>query len=144
MRRAARVQPSGVLLSSAIELEVFEDGRRLGSTAEGLIVTSAGRHHLELVNSALGYRSSRVVNVKDRQVVSLVVDPGKGTININALPWAQVWLDGRWLGETPLGQISAPLGEHEILFRHPELGERREKATVGSEGVTRVSANLQH
>jgi hypothetical protein len=47
------------------------------------------------------------------------------------------------VGETPLGNLSIPLGEHEIVFRHPDLGERREKALVRSDRLTRVSANLQ-
>jgi len=132
-----------VRVSSPFELRVLEDERLLGSSAEGPVVTTAGRHEFDLVNSALGYRSRRVVDIKAGQIVSLAVTPPNGSVSINALPWAEVWIDGHSVGETPLGNLSVPLGEHEIVFRHPELGERREKAIVRSDRLTRVSANLQ-
>jgi hypothetical protein len=59
------------------------------------------------------------------------------------VPWAEVWIGGKLVGETPLGNLSVPLGDHEIVFRHPQLGEQRQTATVRLDGVTRVSAVLQ-
>jgi hypothetical protein len=144
LRAAVRPQRSGgVKVSSPFEIHVLEGERLLGSSAEGPVVTTAGRHEFDLVNSTLGYRSRRVVDIKPGQIVSLAVTPPNGTVSINAVPWADVWIDGNSLGQTPLGNVSVSLGEHEIVFRHPELGERREKAIVRSDRLTRVSANLQ-
>jgi hypothetical protein len=144
LRAAVRPQRSGgVRVSSPFELHVLEGERLLGSSAEGPVLTTAGRHEFDLVNSAFGYRSRRVVDVKPGQIVSLAVKPPNGSVSINAVPWAQVWIDGNSVGETPLGNVSVSVGEHEIVFRHPELGERREKTIVRSDRLTRVSANLQ-
>ena len=82
----------------------------------------AGRHEFDLVNSAFGYRARRSVEVKPGQIVALAVRPPNGSVSINALPWAEVWIDGTSVGQTPLGNLSVPLGEHEVVFRHPELG----------------------
>jgi PEGA domain len=143
-RTAAVPQRSGGMrLSSTIELDVFEGERRLGSSREGPIRTTPGRHEFDLVNTALGYQSRRVVEIKEGQMVSLEVMPANGTVSINANPWAVAWIDGNSVGETPLANLSVPLGEHEFVFRHPQLGERRQKAIVRAEGVTRVTANLQ-
>ena len=133
----------GIRVSSPIELEVFEGDRRLGSTATGIVPAPAGRHEVDLVNSVLGFRSRQVVDVAAGQVVALTVSPPNGRININAVPWAEVFIDGKSLGETPIGNLSIPLGEHEIVFRHPQLGEVRRTAVVRSDAVTRVSANLE-
>ena len=133
----------GIRLSSPIELEVFEGDRRLGSSATGVVSAPAGRRELDLVNSVLGFRSRRIVDVESGQVVTITVSPPNGRININALPWAEVLIDGKSVGETPIGNLSIPLGEHEVLFRHPQLGEVRRTALVRSDTVTRVSANLE-
>ena len=143
----ARVVPAaeragGIRVSSPIELEVFTGDRRLGSTATGIVSASAGRHELDLVNSVLGFRSRQVVDVKAGQVVAVTVSPPNGRININAVPWAEVLIDGKSVGETPIGNMSIPLGEHEIVFRHPQLGEVRQTAVVRSDAVARVSANF--
>ena len=35
------------------------------------------------------------------------------------------------IGETPIGNYSLPIGSHEVVLRHPELGERRQTVMVG-------------
>jgi PEGA domain-containing protein len=54
-----------------------------------------------------------------------------------------VWIDGTAYGETPLGNLSIVPGEHEIVFRHPQLGERREKIIVRPDTPGRVAVSLQ-
>jgi PEGA domain len=137
-------RPSGgIRVLSPIELEVFEGERRLGSTATGIVAAPAGRHEVDLINSVLGFRSRQVVDVRAGQVAALTVSPPNGRININAVPWAEVLVDGKPVGETPIGNLSIALGEHEIVFRHPQLGEVRRTAVVRSDAVARVSANLE-
>jgi hypothetical protein len=140
---AAPQRSGGIRVSSPIELEVFEGDRRLGSTATGIVSAPAGRYEVDLINSVLGFRSRQVVDVRAGQVVGLTVSPPNGRININAIPWAEVLIDGKSVGETPIGNLSIPLGEHQIVFRHPQLGETRQTAIVRSDAVTRVSANLE-
>jgi hypothetical protein len=112
----------GIRLTSPIEVEVFEGDKRLGSSATGIVSASVGRHEFDLVNSVLGFRTRQVVEIKDGRVVPIVVTPPNGRININAVPWAEVLINGKSVGETPIGNLSIPLGEHEIVFRHPQLG----------------------
>ena len=137
-------QRSGaVRFKSSVEIHVLEGERLLGSTEDGPIVLPVGRHSLELVNAALGYQGRRTVDIKPGEVVSISITPTNGTLNINARPWAEVLVDGKPVGETPIANLTLPPGEHEVVFRHPRLGERREIAIVRSDAVTRVSANLE-
>ena len=64
-------------------------------------------------------------------------------ISVNAIPWAQVWLDGRPLGETPIGNVSASIGSHELMLRHPQLGERRLTAIVTTKEPVRVAIDMR-
>ena len=139
---AARQRSGGLRVSSPIELQVLDGERVLGSSADGPIVTTAGVHQLDFVNSALGYRSRQTVEIKAGQIVPFAVKPPDGRVSINALPWAQVWIDGNLVGETPLANLSVPVGEHQITFRHPQLGERTETTTIKSGVATRISATL--
>jgi PEGA domain len=139
----AAQRSGGIRLSSPIDLEVFEGDTRLGSSATGIVSAPAGRRELDLVNSVLGFRLRQVVDIKAGQVVPLAVTPPNGIININAVPWAEVLIDGKVVGETPIGNLSLPLGNHEITFRHPQFAELRQSALVRSDTVTRISVNLQ-
>jgi hypothetical protein len=137
------VRTGGVRLSTPIDLTVLEGDRLIGSSVEGPIFAAAGRHEFEFVNPAIGYRTRQVVEIKAGQIVPFTVPVPNGTLNINAQPWAAVWINGNSVGETPIGNMSVVPGEYEVVFRHPQLGERREKALVRSGAETRVSVNLQ-
>src|SRR5262245_8598413 len=141
---AARPQRAGALrVNSPLELQVIEGEQVLGSSSQGQVALSAGHHEFDLVNAELGFRSRRVVEITGGQTLTLTVPRPSGDISINALPWAEVWLDGASLGQTPLGKVSVPIGEHEIVFRHPDFGERRQKVIVRSDRLTLVSANFR-
>ncbi len=51
-------------------------------------------------------------------------------MNLNAVPWAEVWLDGQKLGDTPLAGTPVPLGLREFVFKNPQFGERKVSATI--------------
>jgi len=137
------VRTGGIRLSTPIELTVLDGDRVIGSSVEGPIFAAAGRHEFEFVNSASGYRTRQIVEVKAGQIVPFTVAVPNGTLNINAQPWAAVWIDGNAVGETPLGNLSVVPGEHEVVFRHPQLGERRQKTMVRAGAETRVAVNLE-
>ena len=140
---AAQQRSGGVRISSPIELKVLEGDRVLGTTADGPIVTTAGTHQLDLINTALGFRAHQAVTIRAGALTAMTVTPPMGRLSINAEPWAQVTIDDKPIGDTPLANISVTLGEHEVLFRHPQLGERKETVVVRADAPARVSTSFQ-
>lgn len=130
-------------ISSGVPLQIFENGALIGSTETQRILLPAGAHELELVNAELGYRLTRSVQITAGQTASIGLKPPLGTISINALPWADVSIDGQRAGETPIGNFSIPIGRHELIFRHPEFGEQRRTVTVGVTSPLRVSVDMR-
>lgn len=134
---------SGWLAISGVPVQIMENGTLLGSTEMPRILVPAGSHVLELTNAALGYSVTRTVQVVAGQTLSIALKPPQGTLSINALPWAEVWVDGKPAGETPIGNLSLTIGDHEIIFRNPELGEQRKTVTVGALAPVRVGVDLR-
>jgi hypothetical protein len=124
-------------------VQVYEGGQLVGSSQVERLMMSAGRHNLEIVNEVLGYRSSRTVLVSPGRVTPIRIDFPKGTVALNALPWAEVWIDGAKVGETPIGNLELPIGAHEIVFRNPDLGEQRHAVTITADRPARVSVDLR-
>jgi hypothetical protein len=139
---ASNQRSGGVKLVTPIELKVLEGDKVYGSTADGAIVASAGTHQLDLSNAALGFRTRMAVTFRPGQIVSVNVTIPMGKVNLNAQPWGEAFIDGRSVGDTPLANVNVPLGEHEVVFRHPNLGERRQTITVRADTPTRVSATF--
>jgi hypothetical protein len=132
-----------ISITAPIDVQVYEGGRLLGTSQSQRIMLGVGRHDLDLSNDALGYRASRVVQVAPGKVTSIAIELPKGTLALNANPWAEVWVDGEKVGETPIGNVPVSIGTHDVLFRHPELGEQRHKVTVTLAGPARVSAEFK-
>jgi hypothetical protein len=132
----------GVRIVSPVAVQVLEGDRVLGSSGNGPVFLRPGTHSLELINNQFGYRTAETVQITAGRIVPLTLTPPNGRISVNAQPWAQVFIDGRNVGDTPLANLSVPLGEHELIFRHPQLGERRQTAIVQADALTRVSVSF--
>jgi hypothetical protein len=136
-------RPTGWLVVSAREaMSVMEGGNPIGTTEGGRLSLPEGSHDLELVDDVSGFRVMRSVRIAANRVSSLTIEFPKVPIAINAAPWADVWIDGERVGQTPVGNLAVTVGSHELLFRHPELGEQRQVITVTVGGSARFSADL--
>jgi hypothetical protein len=124
-------------------VEIHEKGRLLGTTETDRIMLAAGAHELEFVNQPLGYRATQSVNVAPGKLTTVTLDLPHGVVNLNASPWAEVFLDGQRVGETPIGNLAVPIGPHEIVFRHPQFGERRHAVSVTAGVPVRVSVEMK-
>ena len=123
-------------------VEVFERGRKLASR-DGRVTLPAGRHDLQFRNKALGIDTRRTVDVVANAEASVAIDVQPGSVNVNALPWASVSIDGAPVGDTPLANLALAAGPHDVVFKHPEFGERRLKVTVTAGTPLRVTTDLR-
>jgi hypothetical protein len=132
-----------IAISSPFVVDVFEDGSLVGTSRSPRIMLNAGSHALELVNDETGFRQSGRFEIRPGRVEQIGVDVPRSLVHVNAIPWAEVWIDGQPVGQTPLGNLPIPIGHHEIVFRHPSLGERTISTLVKAGIPSRVTANLR-
>jgi hypothetical protein len=130
-------------VAAPFELKIREGGKLLGSTAADRLMLPAGNHGLEFSNETLGFQTKRAVKIDAAKTTTLKIDAPNGVLNINAQPWAEVWVDGQRVGETPIGNLSQPIGQHEVVLRHPEYGERRQTVTVTSRQPARLGVDMR-
>lgn len=140
---AASASAGWLSIESPFPVQVSDRGTALGSSEAGRIPIPSGQREVEVTNTALGFRTRRSVQVAPGQTTAIILDVPNGTLHINALPWAQVAVDGRAIGETPIANLSLPIGNHEVVFRHPELGEQRTTVVVKPGPPVRVGVDLR-
>ncbi|HEY7290953.1 MAG TPA: PEGA domain-containing protein [Vicinamibacterales bacterium] len=140
---AQSASASGTLaIESPIELRILENGQLLGLSNGAPIVLSSGKHQIDLVNETLELHLNRSLTVDAGKTARLAVTIPSGTLSVNASPWAEVFVDGRSIGLTPLGAVSIPVGSHEVVWRHPQFGEKRRTVVVGAQATTRVTMDM--
>ena len=132
-----------ISVTTPVTMQLYENGRLLGSSDSDRIMVAAGKHEIEISSQALAFRTARTVQVAPGKVSPIALELPKQRIALNAIPWAEVWIDGERVGETPIGDASVSVGTHDVVFRHPELGERRQSITVTAATSSRVSVDLR-
>jgi serine/threonine-protein kinase len=140
--KAAGPTAGWISTTSPVDLQIFEGGRLLGITSAAQLMLAEGRHDLEFVSESFEIRMRRSVDVVSGKTSNLVIALPNGVLSVNASPWADVSIDGRNIGLTPLGNIALPAGPHEVIWRHPQLGERRRVVSIKAQTPTRVSVDF--
>lgn len=140
---AAGAAGGWLTVQSPVDMDIMEGGRNLGSTRMERVMLPVGSHRIELVNPALEFAISRTIQIAAGRTANVAVALPSGRLSVNAVPWADVSLDGAAIGTTPLGELAIPIGVHELVFRHPQLGERRQTVTVKADTPARIGIDLR-
>ena len=130
-----------VTFDSPLELRVLSRGQPAGST-RGRVSLTAGSHEFELLSDLYEIRQTISARVAAGQGTRLAVQLPSGLLSINALPWADVWVDGTPVGTTPLANLSLKVGTHQVVLRHPTLGERQQTVIVKALTPARVGVTF--
>src|SRR6266545_3620661 len=124
-------------VNAPFEVQVLERDEVVGASGTTKIMLAAGKHDVLLVNRALGYQETRKFEVTGGKVTTVRVDPPKATLSVNARPWAEVTIDANSVGQTPIANLAVTIGTHQVTFRHPQFGERRQTVLVTTKGPNR-------
>ena len=139
--KSATVDAGWLTVGAPFEVRIVEGGEVLGTSASSKIMIPAGNHEIDLVNQSLGYEDHRKIDVQSGKTAQIRVD-ARAPLNANAKPWADVTIDGVAVGQTPIANYVLALGTHQIVFRHPDLGEPRQDVVITAKGPNRISVDL--
>lgn len=140
---APAVSAGWLRVASPVLLQLRAAGDLIGNTENDRVMLPAGQHDIEMRNDALGFVRTQRVTVAAGRTSEVRVPLPNGLLSINAVPWAQVWLDGEPLGDTPLANIERPIGNYRVTLRHPQLGERQATVTVSLKETARLGVDMR-
>ena len=129
-------------VTSPFPVEVVEGDDVVATSGAAKTMMAVGGHDVVVRNDAFGYEARKKINVVAGRVSTLEVVPPKAPLNVNANPWADVLIDGVSVGQTPLGNLMIAVGPHQVMFRHPQLGERQQNIVISANSVNRVTVDL--
>ena len=133
--------PDGVLttdVASGVELRI--DGR---SVSAGTRQLSPGQHTLEVTRpGVLGVQRETVVIEPGETLRRAYPADEYGWLQVVVIPWAEVFVGGQSIGQTPMGKVKAAVGEHALALRHPEVEEQRQTVVIVEGETTLVRVTL--
>ncbi len=123
--------------------DLWIDGQKQGMTPLGEIDLPAGEHTLTLSNPQFIGVITDQITISSRDTLTKRYSfNDAGYLQLVVFPWAEVYIDGQHLGQTPMGKTKVPVGKHDIMLRHPELGEKHTEAFVQLEETTVVRLDM--
>ena len=125
---AAPVAMGDLAVSAAVPVEIYRGEEHLGSTPTTLQLP-AGSQTLEYRYQGLRQTLNHTILAQQTTTATIQF---MAKVQINARPWAQVFVDGTRLtplGQTPLGDVSVPIGSV-LVFQNPGFPEKRYRVTA--------------
>jgi hypothetical protein len=128
--------PGSLAVNSPIAADIYMEGKYLGATPTTLQLPP-GRHTLEYRHGDL--RAVMTHEVKSKETSSALVT-FETTVQVNARPWAQVFVEGstrRALGQTPIGSIRVPIGSV-LTFENPDFPPKSHRVKESDSAIQMV------
>jgi hypothetical protein len=132
----APLETGTLAVSSPTTVDIYRNDQLIGS-APTTLVLPAGDQTLEYRHQDMRKVLTYVIKANDTTTAMVTFDV---TVQINAKPWAQVFIDGSKrepLGQTPLSDVRVPIGTN-LVFENPNFPGKTYRIT-GRETQIRVS-----
>jgi hypothetical protein len=124
---AESIYPGWLAVYSPFDVVITERGRALALDERHQLLLSPGEHTLRIGNFSLGYDDTQRVSIKPGAVAALSIAPRKSTLTVTTKSPAEVWLDGKLLGDAPLDAVPVDLGTHALVVKYAS-GEQRQQS----------------
>jgi hypothetical protein len=98
------------------------DGRTEHVGTDGLLHLTPGHHRVLVSAPTLAFPRSLEVDLRARESATRVVPRGHGVLRIAVTPWAEVTIDGKLVGTTPLQPLELLEGAHSVALKNGDLG----------------------
>jgi hypothetical protein len=120
-------------------MDLFSDGRRIGTTEDGQLLLSSGSHKIEFVSQRFNYRSTVTLTIRPGQVTAHTLALPSGRVRVTTKPGAEVWIEGERVGVAPLEAKAVTIGTREVVVKDASFGERTESVEVKNGETTELT-----
>lgn len=119
---------------------VYVDGKPHGTTPLTLHKIPVGNH--EIAVEAYGARVVKDIEVKPRTLSSIDLRLYGGCLEVTCQPQAEIWLNERRLGQSPLKMTGLPVGDHVLLVRCQGYCEKKYPVRLEKGPVAKLDIKL--
>jgi hypothetical protein len=108
--------------SSPVPVKMTISGRPTGL---GRVALPPGRYRVEFVNDEIAFHDLQEVVVEAGKAVAITPGGLTAMLDVTSDAPADVVVDGRAVGRTPISNLSLPIGKHDVKFATDGVGEVR-------------------
>jgi hypothetical protein len=140
---ATRGEWGWLAVTSPLPIRVLLDGEAIGTGELDRILMPPGEHEVVFESEPFGFRETRTVDIQAGERSRVSIRAPEAPLQIQAIPWAEVFIDGERVGDTPLANVMRPPGDYEVVLRHPRFGEQRRIARHRLGDTTLIAVDMR-
>jgi len=130
-------------LITNVPVNVSIDGKDYGLTPIKQLLLISGFHDLRLKNEEYLIDETQQIFIEAGTPYEKTFSLGHfGTVNLNAVPWADVYVDEKFIGQTPIANLRLTVGTHEVTFRNTKFPLKRRTVNVEEDTTMDISVDL--
>ncbi len=137
----AQASPARLTLRANAPVTAFIGTRSLGQLPVEDVELPPGSHMVKLTNPELGISRTTHVRLEAGKEAQRVMTFRKGRLNVSVQPWADVYVDGVLVGQTPLAARELWEGRHKVRLVNPS-GEKTVSVKIEPGETTVVKEQL--
>jgi serine/threonine-protein kinase len=103
--------------------DIYLGRRKLGRGTVRGVRLRPGRYRLRAVLEP-GVVETQRLRIGPGERLARNIEFAAGKLRVIVVPWADVVVDGRKVGQTPMAPIELPAGSHRVVLTNPELNKR--------------------
>ncbi|MBN2694256.1 serine/threonine protein kinase [bacterium] len=116
---------------------IFVNGKKQGTDKISDLSLKAGTYTVSIKSKSLMLNYSKTVRVSSGKTTTEELNPGKGKIAISVKPWANVFINDKKIGTTPIAPQTVFEGEYSIRLENPK-GSPITKTVSVKDGETKL------
>ncbi|MBN2498599.1 MAG: serine/threonine protein kinase [Deltaproteobacteria bacterium] len=106
------------------EADIYVGRNKIGRGKVSGYRLRPGRYTVKAIARPGSVKTAKV-RIRAGRSVTKSIEFGSGTLRVVAIPWANVWVDGKKVGQTPLAPIKLIEGSHEVKLHNPQLTRKQ-------------------
>lgn len=125
--------------------EVFINDKRIDTTPiDSLLTFTAGEYNLKLVHPDYPEYTGKFKIEKDKTTsIKILLDSLVGYLKCNVFPWGEIYVDNKFLGQTPLSNMEKlKKGEHTINIKNPSFPEYVGSFNINGQDTVEINFNF--
>jgi hypothetical protein len=126
----ADTSPGFIATFARIPMDVYADGKRIGTTEDGQLLLNSGTHRIEFVSERYRYRSTINMTIRPGYLVPYTVPLPAADVHVTTTPGAEVWAEGERVGIAPLDAFKLPIGTREVVVKDSSGSEKHKSVEV--------------
>jgi len=135
-------KPGKLNIMTLKDLSIYIDGKKEGEGSISIFL-AAGTHKVKLVSNSRMINYKTVIKVESNKEVTKTIMLKKGKLSVSIKPWADVYINGNRIGQTPFPSKKLYEGTYTVTFKNPKYSSYSKTIKIRPGKTTLIMKDLQ-